>query len=50
MQHWQVKEAAIRARPPQSVQADGEVIGETPVQVRVRPGAVRVLASAESEE
>jgi YegS/Rv2252/BmrU family lipid kinase len=36
-------EIAIAARRPLPVQADGEVIGQTPVTVRVRPEAVRVV-------
>jgi YegS/Rv2252/BmrU family lipid kinase len=34
---------AIAARHPLPVQADGEIIGETPIEVRVVPGAVRVV-------
>jgi len=31
------------ADPPQRVSVDGEVLGDTPVRVRVRPGAIRVI-------
>lgn len=36
------KSVAIRTKKPLPVQADGEVIGETPVEVTVVPAAVRV--------
>jgi diacylglycerol kinase (ATP) len=37
---------AITTDRPFPIQADGEIIGETPVQVEVVPGAVRVLVPA----
>jgi diacylglycerol kinase (ATP) len=44
--HWQAREITIEADPPQPVQMDGEMVGETPVSIRVVPGLVRVLTSA----
>jgi YegS/Rv2252/BmrU family lipid kinase len=41
--HWQAKEISIRTDPPQNIQVDGEVGWETPVTIKVVPGAVRVL-------
>jgi YegS/Rv2252/BmrU family lipid kinase len=41
--HWQAKEITITTDPPQSIQVDGEVGWETPVKIKVVPGAVRVL-------
>ncbi len=38
------RSVAITTRRPVPVQADGEVIGETPVSIEVAPGAVRVIA------
>jgi YegS/Rv2252/BmrU family lipid kinase len=38
------RSVAIATRHPVPVQADGEMIGETPVTVEVVPGAVRVIA------
>jgi YegS/Rv2252/BmrU family lipid kinase len=44
--HWQVREANIVAEPAQGVTADGEVLGQTPVNVKVMPHAVRVIVPA----
>jgi YegS/Rv2252/BmrU family lipid kinase len=44
--HWQAREITIEADPPQPVQMDGELAGETPVSVQVVPGLVRILAPA----
>jgi YegS/Rv2252/BmrU family lipid kinase len=38
------KTVSIAARKPLPVQADGEIIGETPIEIRVIPRAVRVIA------
>ncbi|MFO0956294.1 MAG: hypothetical protein U0800_02375 [Isosphaeraceae bacterium] len=35
--------ARIRARKPMPIQADGEIVGETPLNVEVVPGAIRVV-------
>ncbi len=37
----------ISTRHPLPVQADGEIIGETPIKIRVAPHAVRVVVPAE---
>ena len=42
-QHWQARSISIKADPPQPVQADGELLGETPISIGVLPGAMRVL-------
>ena len=44
--HWQVRNASIVADPPERVTADGEVLGSTPVDIRVLPGAVRIIVPA----
>jgi diacylglycerol kinase (ATP) len=41
--HWQAREIAIQADPPQPVQMDGEMVGNTPVEICVVPGIVRLL-------
>jgi diacylglycerol kinase (ATP) len=44
LQHWQAREISVVADPPQTVQADGEVLdGQRTVNVRVVPAAVRVI-------
>jgi diacylglycerol kinase (ATP) len=46
IQHWQARQVVIEADPPQPVQMDGELAGETPVSIRVVPGLVRILTLA----
>jgi YegS/Rv2252/BmrU family lipid kinase len=41
--HWQAREITIEATPSQLVHADGEVIGRTPITLKVLPGALSVL-------
>jgi YegS/Rv2252/BmrU family lipid kinase len=36
----------LTAEPPMLVQADGDVIGETPVEVRIKPGALHFIADS----
>ena len=43
LQHWQVQEVLVEADPPQTVQMDGEIIGQTPVRIKVLPEAVRLI-------
>jgi diacylglycerol kinase family enzyme len=40
----------VDAEPELPVQADGEFLGKPPVEVRVVPGAVRVVVPEEAEE
>jgi YegS/Rv2252/BmrU family lipid kinase len=42
------REISIDARPRQLVEADGTVLGKTPVSIEVRPNALRVMAPARS--
>jgi len=42
--HWQARELTIDTIPPQLVHADGEVIGKTPVTIRVLPQKLNVLS------
>jgi diacylglycerol kinase (ATP) len=44
--HWQVRHVSVAADPPQRVTADGEVLGATPVEISVLPGAIRVIVPA----
>ena len=34
----------VTSRPPQLVETDGTVIGQTPIRVRMRPAALKVIA------
>lgn len=45
--HRQIKEGSIATDPVQTVQADGEIIGETPFTVKVVPQAIRVIVPPE---
>ncbi len=44
---WQVREATLVSDPPQPVVGDGESWGETPVTIKVLPGAIRVIIPAQ---
>ena len=41
--HWQGAEIKISADPAVDVEGDGELIGHTPVTIKVKPGAIRVI-------
>jgi YegS/Rv2252/BmrU family lipid kinase len=41
--HWQVKSVSIEADPIQSTQADGEMLGESPLEIKVGKEALQVL-------
>jgi diacylglycerol kinase (ATP) len=43
LQHWQVRELTIDANPRQTVQVDGEIIGQTPVTIEILPKAVQIV-------
>jgi YegS/Rv2252/BmrU family lipid kinase len=43
VKHLQGREIKIACDPPQTVQGDGEIWGQTPVSVRVLPGVLPVL-------
>ena len=43
IQHWQARQVVIEADPPQPVQVDGEMAGDTPVSAGIMPGALKVL-------
>jgi diacylglycerol kinase family enzyme len=45
--HWQAKEITIATDPPRAVIGDGESWGETPVSIKVLPGAVQVITPPE---
>jgi YegS/Rv2252/BmrU family lipid kinase len=43
VRHYRCTRASFTCDPPQEVNADGELTGETPVSCEVRPSALRVL-------
>jgi diacylglycerol kinase (ATP) len=47
-QYKRVREAYIRTDPPVPVQADGDIIGETPMRFSVAPRALDVILPASS--
>jgi YegS/Rv2252/BmrU family lipid kinase len=44
----QATEVSVTSTPPQLVETDGRVIGTTPVKVRIRPAALRVIAPSKT--
>jgi diacylglycerol kinase (ATP) len=44
--HWQAKDIEIETDPPLIIQVDGEIVGETPLSIKVVEGAVGVLTPA----
>ena len=47
--HWQGKEITVECDPPQTVQGDGEVWGETPVSATVLPAELPVLVPPDEQ-
>ena len=47
LKHWQVREVRIESEPIQTVQLDGELIGQTPVTMKILPEAVQVIIPPE---
>ncbi len=43
VKHWQGKEISVTSTPAQTVQCDGEVLKEMPVNIKIIPGAINVL-------
>jgi diacylglycerol kinase (ATP) len=50
LQHWQARNIGIATETPETIQADGELIGKTPTQIKVIPQAVRVIVPKKAEE
>ncbi|NTW28852.1 MAG: diacylglycerol kinase family lipid kinase [Coriobacteriia bacterium] len=48
MTRWRGERIRVKSRPKQSVLADGEDAGSTPVEVSVTPGAIRVVVPKEA--
>jgi diacylglycerol kinase (ATP) len=45
--HWQAREVTVEANPPQQVQADGEVLEDTPVRARIIPSAIQIIVPSQ---
>lgn len=43
---WHAREIEVEADPPQPVNGDGELWGDTPIKIRVIPAAVQVIVPA----
>lgn len=43
LQHWQGREITVVADPIQTIQVDGEILGNTPIKARVVPQAIQVI-------
>jgi diacylglycerol kinase (ATP) len=50
IQHWQGHEIAIVAEPPEAVAFGADIVAQTPVTIRVIPGALQVVTPDEPEE
>jgi len=50
LQHWQARDITLVTDPPQAVQVDGEVMGQTPLHVKVVPGAARIIVPRPAAE
>jgi YegS/Rv2252/BmrU family lipid kinase len=48
--HWQAREITVATDPPQAVVGDGESWGETPIEVKILPSVVRVIAPGRTQE
>jgi diacylglycerol kinase (ATP) len=46
--HWQVRSIKITADPPQRITADGELLGTTPVTIKIVPSAIRIIVPAQA--
>jgi diacylglycerol kinase family enzyme len=43
VKHWQGREIVVECDPPQTVQGDGEIWDDNPVEVKVLPGLLPIL-------
>lgn len=50
VEHWQVRQVSVVADPPQSVEGDGEDMGQTPIEIEVLPRAVRIIVPRQDAE
>jgi len=50
IKHWQGREITIECDPPQTIQGDGEIWGETPTSAKVLPGVLPILTPPEEHK
>lgn len=43
LQRWQAREVTVRSQPTQKIQVDGEMIEQTPVDIKVIPQAIPIV-------
>jgi len=43
IEHWHARRVKITAEPPQVAQADGELLGNTPIEVEMVPEPVLII-------
>ncbi len=48
VRRWEVRSVRLTTRKPCEFHGDGEILGSTPVEIEVVPGAIQVLAPARS--
>jgi diacylglycerol kinase (ATP) len=49
IEHWQARQIKIEVDPPQPVQVDGEMVGDTPISAEILPGALKVIVPKSAE-
>ncbi|MGD9094077.1 MAG: diacylglycerol kinase family lipid kinase, partial [Anaerolineales bacterium] len=47
--HWQGREISISTEPALTVHGDGEIWGETPLEIKIKPQAIPILVPGEPE-
>ncbi|MEO6063265.1 MAG: hypothetical protein ABIQ99_15120, partial [Thermoflexales bacterium] len=40
---WRARKVSVSATPPQKISSDGELLGETPIEISIIPGAVWIV-------
>ena len=50
LQHWQAREITLVTDPPQTVQLDGDIVGNTPFTAKVLPKGVRIIVPKPAPE
>ncbi|MDD5370921.1 MAG: diacylglycerol kinase family lipid kinase [Anaerolineaceae bacterium] len=48
MPHWQARQVTVTCHPPEAITADGELLGKTPVSLRILPDPVTIIVPPET--